>query len=109
MELILSHLPCCLAGLLKDPLIHYVLPCSLEQLFKGFKWRWDTIKMIQRASGEVEGVRSTLEAVVRPGSKDGDTITFRDAGEPCAMAAATGGLPCVFTVYVVEIHLPRGP
>ncbi|KAF5734719.1 dnaJ subfamily B member 1-like isoform X1 [Tripterygium wilfordii] len=64
----------------KTPPVENVLPCSLEELYKGVKKKMRISRDIYDATGKVRTVEEILTIEIRPGWKKGTKITFPEKG-----------------------------
>lgn len=73
----------------KAPPVENLLPCSLEELYKGAKKKMKISRMIADATGKIRTVEEILTIEIKPGWKKGTKITFPEKGnqEPSVIAA----------------------
>ncbi|GAB4845543.1 hypothetical protein Ancab_038948 [Ancistrocladus abbreviatus] len=64
----------------KAPPVENLLPCSLEDLYKGVKKKMKISKTITDAFGNIRVVEEILTIVIKPGWKKGTKITFPEKG-----------------------------
>ncbi|XP_073030239.1 uncharacterized protein [Primulina eburnea] len=68
------------SGPRKAPPIERLLPCSLEELYKGSKKKMKISREIADASGKTLPIQEILTIDIKPGWKKGTKITFPDKG-----------------------------
>ncbi|KAK6924940.1 Chaperone DnaJ, C-terminal [Dillenia turbinata] len=64
----------------KPPPIENMLPCSLEELYKGSKKKMKISRTILDASGKLRNLEEILTIEIKPGWKRGTKITFPEKG-----------------------------
>uniref|UniRef100_A0A5B7AN21 J domain-containing protein n=1 Tax=Davidia involucrata TaxID=16924 RepID=A0A5B7AN21_DAVIN len=64
----------------KAPAVENLLPCSLEDLYKGAKKKMKISRTIADASGKLRTLEEILTIEIRPGWKKGTKITFPEKG-----------------------------
>lgn len=76
-------------GKKKAPAVENLLPCALEELYKGAKKKMKISRTIVDSSGKLRTVEEILTIEIRPGWKKGTRITFPEKGnqEPGIVAA----------------------
>lgn len=68
------------AGLRKAAAVENVLPCSMEELYKGATKKMKISRTITDSSGKVRNVEEILTIEIKPGWKKGTKITFPEKG-----------------------------
>ncbi|CAI9285301.1 unnamed protein product [Lactuca saligna] len=73
----------------KAPAVENLLPCSLEDLYKGAKKKMKISRTVANSSGKIRTVEEILTIEIKPGWKKGTKITFPEKGnqEPGVIAA----------------------
>lgn len=64
----------------KAPPVENLLPCSLEELYKGSKKKMKISRIISDASGRLRNIDEILTIEIKPGWKKGTKITFPEKG-----------------------------
>ncbi|KAI4336049.1 hypothetical protein L6164_014625 [Bauhinia variegata] len=64
----------------KAPAVESILPCSLEELYKGVKKKMKISRIVYDAFGKSRNVEEILTIDIKPGWKKGTKITFPEKG-----------------------------
>lgn len=64
----------------KGPAVEHLLPCSLEELYKGAKKKMKISRTVVDASGKLRNAEEILTIEIKPGWKKGTKITFPEKG-----------------------------